>query len=106
MQPSQSFGCQTLTYCSTQNKNIKFPAAQTTVIIDPPRKGCDEAFLKQLLAFGPAKVLYISCNVHTQARDVGFMVNAGAYTIDSLTGADLFPLTYHIEGVCVLNKSQ
>ncbi|KLU93156.1 tRNA (uracil-5-)-methyltransferase, partial [Magnaporthiopsis poae ATCC 64411] len=40
---------------------------ETVVVLDPPRKGCDAPFLRQLLAFGPRRVLYVSCNVHTQA---------------------------------------
>lgn len=57
-----------------------FHAANTAVVIDPPRKGCDEAFLKQLLAFGPARIVYVSCNVHTQARDVGWILRGGGVT--------------------------
>ncbi|KAI2616268.1 S-adenosyl-L-methionine-dependent methyltransferase [Hypoxylon sp. NC1633] len=47
---------------------------RTVVVLDPPRKGCDADFLRQLLAFGPRRVVYVSCNVHTQARDVGMLV--------------------------------
>ncbi|KAL8818950.1 MAG: hypothetical protein Q9223_002514 [Gallowayella weberi] len=47
------------------------------VLIDPPRKGCDDAFLKQLLRFRPWRIVYVSCNVHTQARDVGVLVRGG-----------------------------
>ncbi|KAL2759728.1 hypothetical protein ACRALDRAFT_1067535 [Sodiomyces alcalophilus JCM 7366] len=47
---------------------------ETVVVIDPPRKGCDASFLRQLLRFGPRRVVYVSCNVHTQARDVGVLV--------------------------------
>ncbi|KAG9001089.1 tRNA(m5U54)methyltransferase [Tulasnella sp. JGI-2019a] len=96
-----------------------FPAARTVVIIDPPRKGCDKPFLEQLVAFRPAKLVYVSCNVHTQARDVGdllrMMEGAGAekgldgdgtrkqtYVIESLRGLDLFPQTSHVESVAVL----
>lgn len=62
----------------------------------PPRKGCDEPFLKQLLDFKPITVVYVSCNVHTQARDVGwFLREADArgvkYVVESLRGFDLFP---------------
>ena len=82
--------------------SIEFPAAQTTVLIDPPRKGCDDAFLKQLIAFGPAHIIYVSCafsladersrsagNVHTQARDIGALVRDGNYLLKSLRGAVL-----------------
>ncbi len=41
---------------------LDFPAAETVVVIDPPRKGCDEGFLRQLLAFGPLAVVYVSCD--------------------------------------------
>jgi len=50
---------------------------ETCLICDPPRKGCDESFLRQVLAFKPAKIVYVSCNVHTQARDVGFLLRNG-----------------------------
>ncbi|KAI2632666.1 S-adenosyl-L-methionine-dependent methyltransferase [Hypomontagnella submonticulosa] len=47
---------------------------ETVVVLDPPRKGCDADFLRQLLEFAPRRVVYVSCNVHTQARDVGVLV--------------------------------
>ncbi|KAI4183695.1 MAG: hypothetical protein L6R41_005256 [Letrouitia leprolyta] len=50
---------------------------ETVVVIDPPRKGCDDGFLRQLLGWGPRRVVYVSCNVHTQARDVGVLVRGG-----------------------------
>jgi tRNA (uracil-5-)-methyltransferase len=91
---------------------VTFPAAETVVVIDPPRKGCDENFLSQLVRFGPERVVYVSCNVHTQARDVGMLVGGmkvvndgkGIYEIESLRGFDFFPQTGHVEGVCVLRK--
>ena len=55
-------------------KTYKFEPDETAVIIDPPRKGCDIPFLRQLIRFGPARIVYMSCNVHTQARDLGFLV--------------------------------
>ena len=79
------------------------------MVIDPPRKGCDESFLKQLLNFGPRRVVYVSCNVHTQARDVGVLVRGmdgpgTRYEIESLRGFDFFPQTSHVEGVAVLSR--
>ncbi|KAF2798340.1 S-adenosyl-L-methionine-dependent methyltransferase [Melanomma pulvis-pyrius CBS 109.77] len=96
--------------------SIETPAAETVVMIDPPRKGCDESFLKQLVGYGPARVVYVSCNVHTQARDIGVLVGgmkgvdgglgegAGCYEIESLCGFDFFPQTGHVEGVAVLRR--
>ncbi|KAF7295167.1 S-adenosyl-L-methionine-dependent methyltransferase [Mycena indigotica] len=85
-----------------------FPPQDTVVIIDPPRKGCDEPFIKQLLAFRARTVVYVSCNVHTQARDVGMILNEnreagrGKYVLESLRGFDLFPQTAHVESVATL----
>lgn len=96
--------------------NIDTPADQTTVMIDPPRKGCDESFLRQLVRYGPARIVYVSCNVHTQARDIGVLVGGmegvdggrgngeGCYEIESLRGFDFFPQTGHVEGVAVLRR--
>ncbi|KAG8417740.1 tRNA(m5U54)methyltransferase [Metarhizium acridum] len=89
-------------------KSVTYPADETVVVLDPPRKGCDADFLGQLRTFGPKRILYVSCNVHTQARDVGILVRAegdGArYDIESLVGFDFFPQTGHVEGVAILNR--
>ncbi|KIW64577.1 hypothetical protein PV04_09502 [Phialophora macrospora] len=100
--------------------DVPFPAAQTVCIIDPPRKGASRDFLRQLSVFGPRRVVYVSCNVHTQARDVGMLVagmegteggQTGAapqkrwrYEIEKVGGFDFFPQTGHVEGVCFLNR--
>lgn len=100
---------------------------ETVVVLDPPRKGCDASFLRQLLGFAPRRVVYVSCNVHTQARDVGVLVRGEVegmeggerdkkegeekkgkpktrYEIESIRGFDFFPQTGHVEGVAVLNR--
>ncbi|OKL56305.1 hypothetical protein UA08_08557 [Talaromyces atroroseus] len=91
-------------------EKVPYPADETLLVIDPPRKGCSEDFLRQLLEFGPRRVAYVSCNVHTQARDVGYLVqgrsgNGVRYEIESLRGFDFFPQTGHVEGLAVLNKA-
>lgn len=89
-------------------REVHYPPDQTVVVIDPPRKGCDDAFLQQLLRFCPIRVVYVSCNVHTQARDVGVLVegnNECRYEIESLRGFDFFPQTGHVEGVAILARS-
>lgn len=86
---------------------VTYPPEETVVVIDPPRKGCDDNFLQQLLRFGPRRVVYVSCNVHTQAKDVGILVEGkgGArYDLESLRGFDFFPQTGHVEGVAILNR--
>jgi tRNA (uracil-5-)-methyltransferase len=86
-----------------------FPPARTALVIDPPRKGTDAGFLRQLARFRPARVVYVSCNVHTQARDLGALMRmmdtdgAGhTYAVESVRGFDLFPQTAHVESVAVL----
>ena len=88
-------------------KDINTPPEQTSVILDPPRKGCDDVFLNQLSAYNPAKIVYISCNVHSQARDVEWFLNntenGAKYEVESIKGFDFFPQTHHVESVAVLS---
>lgn len=83
---------------------VPFPAAQTAVVIDPPRRGCDEAFLGQLLAFGPRTVVYVSCDPATQMRDLRRILPAG-YALSRVQPFDLFPQTRHLECVMTLAKA-
>lgn len=89
-------------------EHIAFPKEQTGVILDPPRKGCDGVFLNQLSEFEPLRIVYVSCNVHSQARDVKFFLNETAngakYELESIRGFDFFPQTHHVESVAVLVK--
>ena len=82
---------------------LTFPPADTAVVIDPPRKGCDESFLAQLFAFGPRAVVYVSCDPATQMRDLkGFL--AAGYTLTAVQPFDLFPQTRHLECVITLGR--
>ena len=82
---------------------LDFPPANMAVVIDPPRKGCDESFLGQLFAFGPRTVVYVSCDPATQMRDLkGFL--AAGYRLTAVQPFDLFPQTRHLECVITLVK--
>jgi len=81
---------------------VPFPPEQTAIIIDPPRKGCDEAFIAQLLAFAPRRIVYVSCGPDTQARDIQRILASGAYALEAVQPFDLFPQTRHIENIAVL----
>jgi 23S rRNA (uracil1939-C5)-methyltransferase/tRNA (uracil-5-)-methyltransferase len=82
---------------------LEFPPADTAVVIDPPRKGCDEAFLSQLFSFGPRAVVYVSCDPATQMRDLkGFL--AAGYKLTAVQPFDLFPQTRHLECVITLRQ--
>ncbi len=71
------------------------------VFVDPPRKGCDEKFLDFLSLKKPKKVVYISCNPSTQARDLRYLEDNG-YTVQEITPFDMFPQTHHTETVALL----
>jgi 23S rRNA (uracil1939-C5)-methyltransferase/tRNA (uracil-5-)-methyltransferase len=78
--------------------------ADTAVIIDPPRKGCDEIFLAQLDAFSPRRIVYVSCAPDTQARDLRWLVAKG-WKVRSARPFDLFPQTRHIESIVDLERA-
>ena len=82
---------------------LAFPAADTVVVIDPPRKGCDESFLAQLFAYGPRAVVYVSCDPATQMRDLKQFLAAG-YALTAVQPFDLFPQTRHLECVITLRR--
>lgn len=83
---------------------IDFPPGETTVLIDPPRKGCSPEFLEQLAAFGPSRVVYISCDPATQVRDLVTLRTHG-FTLRKVQPFDLFPHTRHLECVMTLEKT-
>jgi 23S rRNA (uracil1939-C5)-methyltransferase/tRNA (uracil-5-)-methyltransferase len=83
---------------------LNFPADKTVVLMDPPRKGSDESFLDQLIAFGPRRIVYVSCGPDTQARDIKRLIE-GPYSVTDIQPVDLFPQTRHIENIMTLERS-
>ena len=73
------------------------------VIVDPPRKGCDEATLSAVVRMSPRRVVYVSCNPATAARDAAWLEQNG-YHAEKVQPVDLFPRTRHCE--CVLSLSK
>ena len=82
---------------------VRYNGNETSVIIDPPRKGCSEEFLSQLFEFSPNKVVYVSCNPATQMRDLKLFIN-NEYRLVRIQPFDLFPQTRHLECVMTLEK--
>jgi 23S rRNA (uracil1939-C5)-methyltransferase len=76
---------------------------EATVIVDPPRTGLSREALEVVLTAGPARIVYVSCDVATLARDVRGLVERG-YRIASAEAFDLFPYTAHVETVMVLER--
>ena len=81
---------------------LNFTPNETVVVIDPPRKGCDENFLAQLFVFGPKAVVYVSCDPATQMRDLKHFT-AHNYKLTAVQPFDLFPQTRHLECVVTLH---
>lgn len=74
------------------------------IVIDPPRKGCDSALIDTVVRMAPARVVYVSCDPATLARDLKLFGEKG-YTVKSVQPVDLFPRTAHCENVASLIKS-
>lgn len=71
------------------------------LVVDPPRKGCDEKLLATILKMKPKKVVYVSCNPSTLARDLQILTGGG-YLAEEVQPVDMFPMTNHIEAVVSL----
>lgn len=75
------------------------------IVVDPPRKGCDEMLLKTILKMQPKRVVYVSCDSATLARDLRFLCDNG-YELKKVCGVDQFPQTMHVETVVLLSKGE
>ena len=74
------------------------------VIVDPPRKGCEEMVLETIADIKPEKVIYVSCNPSTLARDLRILEGYGFKTME-IQPVDMFPFTYHVECVAMINRN-
>ncbi len=83
-----------------ERNNIPKP---DVIIIDPPRSGMHKNTVNDVIPLSPEKIVYVSCNPATQARDIKMMVEAG-YKLKKMKSVDMFPHTYHIENVALLIK--
>ena len=75
------------------------------IVVDPPRKGCDEMLLKTILKMQPKRVVYVSCDSATLARDLRFLCDNG-YELKKVCGVDQFPQTVHVETIVLLSKGE
>lgn len=71
------------------------------IVVDPPRKGCDEACLQTMLQMSPDRIVYVSCDSATLGRDLKVLC-AGGYTLQRVRAVDMFPMTGHVETVVLL----
>lgn len=75
------------------------------VVVDPPRKGCDETVLKTIADIQPKRIVYVSCNPSTLARDVAILTEYG-YQIEIVQPVDMFPHTMHVETVVLITRKE
>ena len=75
------------------------------IVVDPPRKGCEESLLQTIVDMQPEKVVYVSCDSATLARDVKFL-RANGYELKDVTPVDQFPHTVHVETVVLLSQQK
>ena len=73
------------------------------IVVDPPRKGCDEKCLETMVRMRPERIVYVSCDSATLARDLKYLGEMG-YEVRKWRGCDMFPGTVHVETVCLLSK--
>ncbi len=75
------------------------------IVVDPPRKGCDETLLKTMVEMSPEKIVYVSCDSATLARDLKYLCENG-YEIQRIRPVDMFPMTVHVETVVLLSQQK
>ena len=74
------------------------------IVVDPPRKGCERAVLDVMLLMEPRRIVYVSCDPATLARDLSILCSADGYHIEKVQPVDMFPHTSHVETVVLLTK--
>lgn len=85
---------------------LDYITSDATIIVDPPRAGLHAAVTERLLDQRPARIIYLSCNPVTQARDIALLTADSAYTMTHIQGYNFFPRTPHIEHLVVLDAKQ
>ena len=73
------------------------------IVVDPPRKGCDEKCLETILKMKPERVVYVSCDPATLARDLKYLCRE-EYELRQVQPVDMFPQSVHVESICLLHR--
>lgn len=102
------YGCQVVTNATEKalpKALPRYPQDSTLVVVDPPRTGCQAQVLQTLLENRPVRVLYVSCNPSTLARDLKALTSTGVYSLEHLGLFDMFPRTAHFETAVLLKRN-
>ena len=84
-----------------ENRQAQAAVRADVIVVDPPRKGCDEALLETIIRMAPEKVVYVSCDSATLARDLKVLCGNG-YELEKMRAVDQFPMTVHVESIVKL----
>lgn len=82
-------------------ETVELTQKADVVVLDPPRKGCDEKLLRTLVDMGPKRIVYVSCNPATLARDLNYLAENG-FEVLEVQPVDMFPWTGHVETVALI----
>lgn len=91
-------------YEKYQQEHPRETAHADVIVVDPPRKGCEESLLKTMLDMKPERIVYVSCDSATLARDLKYLCGSGEYEIQKWRAVDQFPMTVHVETVVLLSR--
>ncbi|MDD6467947.1 MAG: 23S rRNA (uracil(1939)-C(5))-methyltransferase RlmD [Erysipelotrichaceae bacterium] len=97
------FMCGDAKHCTKQLVEEKYQI--DVAVIDPPRKGSDQDTLDALIWMNPKRIVYVSCNPSTLARDLRYLEDHG-YETKVVQPVDMFPQTYHVETVCLMSRKE
>jgi 23S rRNA (uracil1939-C5)-methyltransferase len=75
------------------------------IVLDPPRAGVHEKVIRQICRLAARRIVYVSCNPATLARDLALLCDSGAYVITGVLPVDMFPHTFHIESVVCVDRA-
>ena len=81
-------------------------ARADVIVVDPPRKGCEESLLRTMLDMKPERIVYVSCDSATLARDLKYLCENGEYEVKKWRAVDQFPMTVHVETVVLLGRKK
>ncbi len=90
-------------YREYEKKHGGKKAHADVIVVDPPRKGCEESLLRTMADMKPERIVYVSCDSATLARDVKYLREKG-YEIERVRAVDQFPHTVHVETVALLTR--